>query len=164
MAALQCLQVKDGPSPGVTPRGVFGSRLALAQVWARCGWSIPPACGARRNLAIRQRVAAIGRRVHPLGQGAAGVRAQLTRFPVEHPVVRPHASLRPQLLVPAVSNGRASAKRWRPGTPALAAGLTDHVWTLREVLWCRVPPWPQPHAREKVGQEEGRAKERDGSV
>ena len=31
-------------------------------------------------------------------------------------------------------------------TPAMAAGLTDHVWTLREVLLFRVPPWPQPQA------------------
>ena len=29
-------------------------------------------------------------------------------------------------------------------TPAMAAGLTEHVWTLREVLLFRVPPWPQP--------------------
>jgi hypothetical protein len=29
---------------------------------------------------------------------------------------------------------------------AMAAGLTDHVWTLREVLLFRVPPWPQPQA------------------
>jgi hypothetical protein len=26
----------------------------------------------------------------------------------------------------------------------MAAGLTDRVWTLREVLLFRVPPWPQP--------------------
>jgi hypothetical protein len=26
----------------------------------------------------------------------------------------------------------------------MAAGLTDHVWTLREVLRFRVPPWPRP--------------------
>jgi hypothetical protein len=25
----------------------------------------------------------------------------------------------------------------------MAAGLTDHVWTLREVLLFQVPPWPQ---------------------
>jgi hypothetical protein len=24
----------------------------------------------------------------------------------------------------------------------MAAGLTDHVWSLREVLLYRVPPWP----------------------
>jgi hypothetical protein len=28
----------------------------------------------------------------------------------------------------------------------MAAGLTDRVWTLREVLLFRVPPWPQPQA------------------
>src|SRR6516162_8570031 len=41
-------------------------------------------------------------------------------------------------------NALALAKRWQPRTPAMAAGLTEHVWTLREVLLFRVPPWPQP--------------------
>jgi hypothetical protein len=31
-----------------------------------------------------------------------------------------------------------------PWTPAMAAGLTHHVWTLRAVLLFRGPPWPQP--------------------
>jgi hypothetical protein len=26
----------------------------------------------------------------------------------------------------------------------MAAGLTDHVWSLKEVLLYRVLPWPQP--------------------
>jgi hypothetical protein len=26
----------------------------------------------------------------------------------------------------------------------MAAGLTEHVWSLREVLMFRVPPGPQP--------------------
>jgi hypothetical protein len=25
----------------------------------------------------------------------------------------------------------------------MVAGLTEHVWTLKEVLLYRVPPWPQ---------------------
>jgi len=25
----------------------------------------------------------------------------------------------------------------------MAAALTDHVWSLKEVLCYRVPPWPQ---------------------
>jgi hypothetical protein len=38
---------------------------------------------------------------------------------------------------------------WRPGRPRLLrtpalAGLAEHVWTLRELLRFRVPPWPQP--------------------
>jgi hypothetical protein len=28
----------------------------------------------------------------------------------------------------------------------MAAGLTDRMWTLREVLRFRVPPWLQPQA------------------
>jgi hypothetical protein len=56
----------------------------------------------------------------------------------------PHASLRQPLSQPLPTNGNGSAKRWQPQTPAMAAGLTDHVWSLREVLLFRVPPWPQP--------------------
>jgi hypothetical protein len=40
--------------------------------------------------------------------------------------------------------GPAGVTPWQPRTPAMVAGLTDHVWTLREVLLFRVPPWPQP--------------------
>jgi hypothetical protein len=57
--------------------------------------------------------------------------------------VLPHASLRQRLLDPEVTNSHGSARLWRPYTPAMAAGLTDHVWSLREVLMFRVPPWPQ---------------------
>jgi len=59
---------------------------------------------------------------------------------------------------PEPTNGTGSAKQWRPCTPAMAAGLTDHVWTLREVLLFRVPPWPQPAGvwgRERRGGNDG---------
>jgi hypothetical protein len=45
---------------------------------------------------------------------------------------------------PLPTHGTGSAKQWRPQTPAMAAGLTDQVWTLREVWLFQVPPWPQP--------------------
>ena len=56
----------------------------------------------------------------------------------------PHASVRQPLSPPLPTNGTGSATQWRPGTPAMAAGWTDHVWSVREVLRFRVPPWPQP--------------------
>jgi uncharacterized protein YhdP len=56
----------------------------------------------------------------------------------------PHASLRQSLPQPELTNGNGSGKGWQPQTPAMAAGLTDYVWPLREVLLFRVPPWPQP--------------------
>src|SRR5262245_37864943 len=55
----------------------------------------------------------------------------------------PHTSLRQPLPLPESTNGTGSAKVWRPCTPAMAAGLTEHVWSLKEVLLYRVPPWPQ---------------------
>jgi IS1 family transposase len=131
----------------VKHRVVFGTRLAIEQVLARCGWTINTAFVERLNLDIRQCVAAIGRRVNTLCQGEAGLRDQLALFQTYHNFVLPHASLRQPLLVPEVTNGRGSAKGWRPCTPAMAAGLTDHVWSLKEVLLYRVPPWPQPQGR-----------------
>jgi hypothetical protein len=132
---------------GVKHRVVFGARLAIEQMLARCGWTINTAFVERLNLDIRQRVAAIGRRVNTLCQGEAGLQDQLALFQVYHNFVLPHASLRQRLPFPEATSGSGSAKVWRPCTPAMAAGLTDHVWSLKEVLLYRVPPWPQPQVR-----------------
>jgi hypothetical protein len=68
---------------------------------------------------------------------------QLPLSEVYHNFVLPHASLRQPLAVPVATNGCGSAKEWLPCTPAMAAGLTDRVWRLQDVLMFRVPPWPQ---------------------
>ena len=31
-------------------------------------------------------------------------------------------------------------RKWQERTPAMAAGLTDHVWTMEDLLRYRVPP------------------------
>jgi hypothetical protein len=54
----------------------------------------------------------------------------------------PHVNLRQPLLVPEPTNGRGSAKLWCLCIPAMAAGLTDCVGSLKEVLLYRVPRWP----------------------
>src|SRR5262245_48986086 len=129
---------------GVKHRVVFGTRLAIEQVLTSCGWTINTAFIERLNLDLRQCVAAIGRRVNTLCQGEAGLRDQLALCQVYHNFVVPHASLRQPLLIPEAANGCGSAKLWRPCTPAMVAGLTDHVWSLKEILFFRVPPWAQP--------------------
>ena len=128
----------------VTHRVVFGTREAVEQVLAACGWQLQTAFVERLNLTIRQHVAAIGRRVNTLCQGEDGLRQQVVLFQTYYNFVLPHASLRQPLPQPLPTNGTGSAKHWRPYTPAMAAGLTNHVWSLREVLLYRVPPWPQP--------------------
>jgi IS1 family transposase len=131
---------------GMKPRVVFGTLERIEQVLAACGHKINTAFVERLNLDIRQRVAAVGRRVNTLCQGEDDLQYQLVLFQVYHNFVLPHASLRQSLAEPIPTHGSGSAKVWRPCTPAMAAGLTDHVWTLKEVLMFRVPPWPQPHA------------------
>jgi IS1 family transposase len=129
---------------GVKHRVVFGTQLAIEQVLAACGWTINTAFIERLNLEIRQRVAALGRRVNTLCQGEAGLLDQMVLFQTYYNFVLPHASLRQPLPVAEATHGRGSTKMWRPCTPAMAAGVTDHVWSLKEVLLSRVPPWPQP--------------------
>ena len=128
----------------VRHRVVFGTLEAVQHVLAACGWQINTAFVERLNLSLRQHVAAIGRRVSTLCKGEDGLRQQLGLYHVYYNFCLPHASLRHPLLQPEPTHGTGSAKRWQPRTPAMAAGLTEHVWTLREVLLFRVPPWPQP--------------------
>jgi len=128
----------------VTHRVVFGTLEAVNQVLAPLGWQINTAFVERINLTIRQHVAAVGRRVSTLCKGEDGLRQQLALYHAYYNFCLPHASLRQPLLPPLPTNGTGSAKQWQPRTPAMAAGLTDRVWSLREVLLFRVPPWPQP--------------------
>jgi IS1 family transposase len=123
---------------------VFGTRGAIEQRLATRGWKINTAFVERLNLDFRQHIAAIGRRVNTLCKHEAGLRHQLMLFQTYHNFVLPHASLR--LPLPQVTHGTASVMRWQQRTPAMAAGLTNRVWSLREVLMFRVPPWPQPQA------------------
>src|SRR5215510_3886432 len=130
----------------VQHRVIFGTLGAVQQVLAAHGWQIQTAFIERLNLTIRQHVAAVGRRVSTLCKGEDGVRQQLILYHVYYNFCLPHASVRQPLPQPLPTHGTGTAKRWQPQTPAMAAGLTDHIWTLREVLLFRVPPWPQPQA------------------
>jgi len=91
---------------------VFGTRETVKHVLAACGWTINTSLRERLNLDLRQRVAAIGRRVPTRCQGEAGVRDQLMFFQAYHNFVLPHASLRPRLPLP---RRRAEAARRRCG-------------------------------------------------
>ena len=116
----------------VTHRVVFGTLEAVNQVLAPCGWQINTAFVERINLTIRQHVAAVGRRVSTLCKGEDGMRQQLAVFHCYYNFCLPHARVRQPLPQPVPTNGPGSTKQWWPCTPAMAARLTDHVWTLRE--------------------------------
>src|SRR5207302_5587220 len=110
----------------------------VKHVLAACGWQINTAFVERLNLTIRQHVAAVGRRVTTLCKHAAGLRQQLMLYQVYYNFCLPHTSLRQPLPQPLPTHGTGSAKCWQAQTPAMAAGLTDHVWSSRESIWLPV--------------------------
>lgn len=129
---------------GVTHRVIFGAAETIEAILAKRGWTINTSFVERLNLDCRQHVAAIGRRVNTLCKHETGLRQQLALFQGYHNFVLPHASLRVPLPEREAIPKTGAIKRWQARTPAMAAGLTDHVWSLRELLMFRVPPWPQP--------------------
>jgi hypothetical protein len=106
----------------VKPRVVFGTLEAVQQRLVAWGWQINTAFIERLKLSIRP----------------------LALYQTYYNFCLPHASLRQALPQPEPTTGTGSAKLWRPQTPAMAAGVTDRVWSLREVLLFRVPLWSQP--------------------
>jgi len=107
---------------GVKHRVVCGTMERVKQVRSACGWQINTAFVERLNLDLRQRVAAVGRRVNTLCQGEDGMRQQLALLQSYHHFCLPHASRRVPLAEPEPTNGTGSAKQWRPCPPAMAAG------------------------------------------
>lgn len=116
----------------VTHRVVFGTMDRGQQGLAVCGGHIQTAVVERLPLDSRQRVAAGGRRGPTRCQGEDGWRQQLGVFHPSQNFCLPQASFRQPLRVPEPTQGSGSAQPWRPCPPAMAAGLTDHGWSLRD--------------------------------
>src|SRR5262249_5452740 len=102
---------------GVKHRVVFGTQLAIEQVLTAWGWRLNTAFVERLHLDIRQRVAAVGRRITTLCQGEDSLLDPLMVFQVYHTFGLPHASLRQPLLIPEGTNENGLARVWRPCTP-----------------------------------------------
>jgi len=95
----------------------------------------------RNNLTVRQHSRRIGRKVNAFSKDRDYLEHQLTLAFAYYHFVVPHRGLRQRLARAVPTKGpRASYKKWTAVTPAMAAGLTDHVWTMDELLSFRVPP------------------------
>lgn len=95
----------------------------------------------RNNLTVRQHSRRMGRKVNAFSKDPDYLTHQLTLAFAYYHFVVPHRGLRQRLPRALPTKGRkGSYKKWKPVTPAMAAGLTDHVWTMDELLSFRVPP------------------------
>jgi hypothetical protein len=95
----------------------------------------------RFNGTLRGHIAALGRRTRALAGRCISLHWAMYLTGTVYNFCCEHASLR----LPGLIGGH----QWLGRTPAMAAGLTDHCWTMEELLTYHVPPppWTPPKRR-----------------
>jgi len=139
----QVVKVREyGRVVEVFSKVVFGDPTAIAAKLASLSTSetINTSFIERNNLTQRQSNRRLTRRTNGYSKDLSWFERQLWLSLAYYHLVLPHHSLRQPLPQPQPTRGSGSLRRWKPVTPAMAAGLTDHVWTTTELLSYRVPP------------------------
>lgn len=115
---------------------------ALLQL-SQGGGQINTAFIERLNATFRQRLPWLTRRCRQLAQQPQTLQAGMFVVGCLYNFCTYHDSLRVALLLPK------GGRRWLQRTPAIAAGLTDHLWSVEELFNFRVPPprWTPPKRR-----------------
>jgi IS1 family transposase/transposase-like protein len=127
----------------VDSKVVFGDPKAIAEQLTSLPTSktINTSFVERNNLTQRQSNRRLTRRTNGFSKELSWFERQLWLSLAYYHLVLPHHGLRQPLPAPESTRGAGSLRRWQPGTPALAARLTDHVWTTTELLSYRVPSY-----------------------
>jgi IS1 family transposase/transposase-like protein len=141
--AMVVKEREKGHVVNVTTRIVYGTTEQLQQALQASPVSatINTAGVERNNLTVRQHSRRLGRKVNAFSKDRRYLEQQLTLAFAYYHFVIAHHSLRERLPKPIPTKGpSATYQKWQAVTPAMAAGLTDHVWTMDELLSFRVPP------------------------
>jgi hypothetical protein len=119
----------------------LSTRVALgAERRTHLGCTISTALVEWVNLTLRQALAPWARKTSSFCKDRARMRQRVVFFQVFYNVARPHMSLRQPSPLHARKRSSAICPRWQQRTPAMAAGLTDHVWAFRELLTAKFEP------------------------
>lgn len=137
---------RKGRVVSVTTEVIYGSPKAiLARIEAIMpGSKINTSFVERMNLTLRHLVSRLRRRGLTFSKKRCYLEWHLHLSVAYYHFVRPHGSLRRRLPQPIPTRGNGSPKKWEQHTPAMAGGLTDHVWTMKELLMFRVPSMVTP--------------------
>jgi hypothetical protein len=125
---------------GVRTHVVFGALDAVAMCLATSPVSqtVNTSFVERDNLTQRQSNRRLTRRTNGFSKDLTWFEKQVWVSLAYYHLVLPHESLHELLPTPELTRGAGSLRKWRPRTPAMAAGMTDHVWTTSELLSYRV--------------------------
>ena len=128
-------QKKQGKLLTLRTRVVLG-----AERLTQLGLTISTALVERVNLTLRQALAPLVRKTSSFCKDRERMRQRVVLFQVFYNMARPHMSLRQPLPLHERTCHGAIQPRWRQRTPAMAAGMTDHIWTFRELLTAKFEP------------------------
>ena len=130
-----------GQVVAVSSKVVFGDPELIKQRVAASSVStaINTSFVERENLTLRQHTRRLTRETNAFSKDRAWLETHLWLVLAYYHLVLPHASLAQEAPVSTPTRGSGSPRRWQPVTPAMAAGITDHVWTTTELLSYRVP-------------------------
>ena len=139
-------QYAHGHVVSVARRIVQGTEAQVSDLLHRTqgGGVINTAYIERLNATFRARLAGLVRRGRSLLRQTASLRAGVYWVGTVYNFCTYHQSLRIAMAV-----GRSGRRHWVSRTPAMAAGLADHRWTVHELLMHRIPPprWSPPKRR-----------------
>jgi IS1 family transposase/transposase-like protein len=104
------------------------------------GLSISTSLIERLNLTLRHALAPLVRKSWSFCKDRTQMRRRVVLFQAFYNFARPHMSLRLPLPEQAPHASGLIQPKWCHRTPGMAAGLTDHVWTFRELLTAKFEP------------------------
>jgi len=133
---------KKGRVVSVTTRIIYGRKEEILTLLESVGQKINTSFVERINLTLRHLVSRLHRKTLCFSKKREYLVHHLHLALTYYHFTRYHASLRVKLPEPIPTRGNGSPKKWQQRTPAMAAGLTDHQWPLRELLMCPVPAVP----------------------
>jgi len=107
---------------------------------AALGLSISTSLIERLNLTLRHALAPLVRKSPCVCKDRTQMRRRVVFFQAFYNFARPHMSLRLPLPEQQPHASGLMQPKWRHRTPGMAAGLTDHVWTFRELLTAKCEP------------------------
>jgi transposase-like protein len=94
----------------------------------------------RFNLTLRHALAPLTRKCWGFCKDRTQLRRRVVFFQAFYNFARPHQSLRLPLPAREQPGVGLIRPKWQPRTPGMAAGLTNHVWTFRELLTAKFEP------------------------
>jgi len=131
-------QREKGRVVSVTTRVIYGCADKLLSRLEALGQTINTSFVERMNLSFRHLISRLHRKTLCFSKKRKYLVYHVHLALAYYHFVRHHASLRVRLPQPVPTRGNGSPKKWEQRTPAMAANLTDHAWSLEELLMCHV--------------------------